>query len=142
MPISFDWIVDEDLRRVVRSDWEEAIKCLNAGICKAAILLAGACLEGTLLSAIQRDEASARKLLSEQYSNYSLTGIPLRELTRVAQRMGIIGPRATEFLVKSRNLVHPGNAASESSLPSGGDAEAAIHLLQECIRKAASAAGS
>jgi hypothetical protein len=137
-PISFDWISDEALRGTVRADWEEAIRALDSGIWKATVVMAGACLEGALIAALQKNEQNARKLISQKYSNFAMAGIPLRELARVGQRLGIIAPRASEFLVRSRNLIHPGNAASEATPPQRGDARAAVELLRDCLRKAVS----
>lgn len=131
--IVFDWISDERLRGIVRSDWEDSLRSLNTGIWKGAVVLGGACLEGVLIGAIQKDEADARKLLSDEYRANSISSIPLRQLCRVAQRMGLIGSRVSDFLIKSRNLVHPGASLEEGGPLSKGDAEAAVRLLSDCI---------
>lgn len=133
--ISFTWIRDEALQRVVRADWEEARRCLAQRCWKATILLSGACLEGVLVAALERQETQVQRLLSAETQKYGIRGAPLRELVRVVMKVVPISQRAAEFLIDSRNLIHAGVAAKESNLPTEADARAAFELLSDCIRR-------
>jgi hypothetical protein len=135
--IRFDWIPEAKLRDVVRADWEEANGSLHYGNWKAAVILSGACLEGVLVATLQKRDAEVRKLLPADLRDYSISGLPLRQLARIAERFGLLGSRQAEFLVKSRNLIHPGVAAAEATPLSRADAQAAVELLAECIRRSA-----
>jgi hypothetical protein len=133
----FDWINDPKLRDVVRGDWEEATVALKHGTWKAAIVLSGSCLEGVLVAGLQKRDAEVRKLLPEDFKGYAISALPLRQLARAAERFGLLGSRAADFLVKSRNLIHPGNAANEATPVGKADAQAAVELLGDCIRRTA-----
>lgn len=133
--VVFDWIGDERLRNIVRSDWEDTLRSVRSGIWKATVVLAGACLEGMLIAAAQKCEGEARNLLSNDFKMASIPSLPLGQLCRVAQRMGLVGPRVSDFLIKSRNLIHPGVSLKERDPVTRGDAEAAVKLLGECIQK-------
>lgn len=137
VPIAFDWISDSKLRDVVRSDWEEANKCLKAGTWKAAVILSGACLEGVLVGAVQNREAEARKWLPDDLKGFAVYALPLRQLVRIAEKFGLLNSRSADFLVKSRNIVHPGNSAADPTPISKAEAQADIALLGECLRRTA-----
>ena len=134
----FDWIRDEGLRKVVLADWEEVGKSLSCGTWKATLVLSGACLEGVLIAALQTREDEVRKHLPEQFRRESIAKLPLRQLAIVAQRFGYLKPRLADFLIESRNLIHPATAARESA-PSRDEAEAAVKLMEDCIRSFANA---
>lgn len=137
-PISFDWIDDQRLRNVVRSDWDETNRCFKTGAWKASVILGGACLEGVLVAAVGRHEAEVRRWLPEDLKGYAISALPLRQLTRLAERLGLLNPRSADFLVKSRNIVHPGNSAADPVPINDGEARAGLALLDACIRRAAS----
>jgi hypothetical protein len=80
-----------------------------------------------------------RALLPEKYRGFPIGKLPLKELAEVAERLGYIRSAAANFLIKSRNLIHPGVAVAESGGPSEGEAVAALKLTEDCVKKVAAA---
>lgn len=108
----FEFISSEELRQVLRADYEEAQLAFGANAYKAAAILCGGLIEGMLLDALDRPEVMAKR----EFNEFFKTGPPnwdevgLAKLINAAHSVGILEAEAVTLsrAVKDfRDTVHP-----------------------------------
>jgi len=105
----FNFVTDDELRKICKRDYEEVQRVQIAGAHKATIILSGSLTEALLLNALQRDEVKAKS--SSKAISGPLARWDLHDLLEVAIDLALINPGAA-VLAKGikdyRNLIHPG----------------------------------
>ncbi|WP_441003818.1 hypothetical protein [Pseudocolwellia agarivorans] len=117
--------LEEGIGEILRSRWEEVLKCVDAKAHLSAIILMGSLLEGLLLGVCQKNPAVANKCPSAPKDNKSgkvknFSNWKLAEMIDVAYHVGWLGIDVKKFshvLRDFRNLIHPYEQISTGSFP-------------------------
>jgi hypothetical protein len=102
------------LRTVIRKDYGEACHAFDAGLHKAATIMAGAVVEGVLLGTLQHPrwarKAYATRRARRSKGRPKIARWALAQMIDVAMELGVVDESAkktAQVLKRSRNLVHP-----------------------------------
>lgn len=134
------FIIDTELRLVLRNDVSAVERALANGEWKAATVFAGSVIEALLLWAIQDKgepacQAAAAKAAPKADKN--CLRWDLDEYTRVAAELGIIKPvavAAVDLARGFRNLIHPGRAQRLQQKCDRATALSAVAAMEHVVR--------
>ena len=121
---SFDFITDEDFRRVLEADLKEIEQCLESKAWKAVHVLAGSIIEAVLI-----DYLIAEKHLERDAALKMNFGRAIE----LAAEKGIISKKLSDLssaIKEYRNLIHPGRSIRTREAITGDSANVAISLVQ------------
>lgn len=126
-------IVNDGIRALVEQDARELEKALQAGMWKAAVILAGGCAEAVLLDLFGRHP----DLISKHFKSNSLGDATLGTLIDKARAANLV-PEAEREMASAirrwRNLIHPALALQDSP-PSAETAQAAVAVLNLLLKR-------
>ena len=119
----FDFVADEDFRRVLESDRQEMRRCAESESWKAVHVLAGSIIEAVLLDYL----VSEGHLKREQSLNKDLgTAIEMAaENSIVSEKVSDLASVVRGY----RNLVHPGRAIRTEETPGANSAHIVMNVL-------------
>jgi hypothetical protein len=123
-PLTFDFITDEDLRSVLRSDYREMVSCASVKAWKAVQVLAGSIIEAVLVDYLVGTAETKRP---------DPLGMGLADLISAGKKAGILTKKSSELsgaLKEYRNLIHPGRS---QRLGERADQEGAV-VAQALVR--------
>lgn len=128
LAVTFDFVTQLDVRRVISRYHGEAIRAFDAGLFAATVFLSGAALEGCLTWALEKRRGS----LPPEYTKWGLA-----KLLDEAAKDKILGDtaRAAAWAVRDfRNLIHPYNAINKSTRTDLALATGALAAVVEVTR--------
>ncbi|MDE0218038.1 MAG: hypothetical protein OXJ90_02110 [Spirochaetaceae bacterium] len=120
----FDFITDEEFRRVLAADKAEMHRCVDSKSWKAVHVLAGSIVEAVLLDYLVA-EGHVKK-------DEALT-LDLGSAVRMAHKKEIISKRASDLsgaIRDYRNLVHPGKSIRVGEMPDENSAQVVVAILE------------
>jgi len=140
--LSFNFIEDESVRKVIEEYWSQAQKANKCNVFAGTVFLCGAVLEGLLAWAISYKEDEARKRFPEEFkqrdgSDKHISKWGLTELIKISKKLILIGKtsgRLLEVVQEFRNFIHPYNVKSQSARPDEGLAEISLRTVGEVYR--------
>lgn len=127
----FNFIVEEDFRKVLEKDYSELEKCLNNSSPKSVLILSGSIIEALLIDyllSLDLKELTREKLLKWD----------LNQSISKSYELGIISEKArnlSDVVRNYRNLIHPGKSIRSNESPTMEDASIAKSLLEIIIRE-------
>lgn len=127
----FNFIVDEDFRKILNSDYEEMLLCLDKKATKAVLILAESIIEAIIIDnliGLEKDES-----LKDKYLKYDLNlGI------QKSFELGIISEKTknlSDVIRNYRNLIHPGKSIRLKENPTIDDSLIAKSLVEIIINE-------
>jgi hypothetical protein len=139
--LSFDFVTDEDVKRILLRLQEEAVKSFEVGSYLGTIVACGGAAEGVLTWALgtRGEQAQASKHAQKDRQGKPM---PLREwylpsLILVALDCDLLGRTASDAswaLKEFRNLIHPYRLLNQSARPDEALALSSAAALKEICR--------
>jgi hypothetical protein len=133
---SFDFIANEDLRKILERDYQEIQKSIISSSWKSAIILCGGAIETILLDVAQSNSSevlSSSKAPTEQEFNKWV----LNDLIEVSLDTSLVNSHVASLshTVRSyRNLIHPGVELRQRLKIEPEEAKIALQVLNILIR--------
>ena len=121
---SFDFITDEDFRRVLEADLKEMEQCLESKAWKAVHVLAGSIIEAVLIDYL---------IAEEHVSRDEALKMDLGKAVKLAAKRDIISEKAASLssvIKEYRNLVHPGRSIRMTETTTAASARIAESLVE------------
>lgn len=135
---SFQFIEDENLRRILIRDDTEIQNNIVIRNWKSAIILSGACIEAILLDLVQRNEVQARASQKAPKESNILRW-NLSELIDVCVDAKLVGAEVGKLshsaVREYRNLIHPGVEVRTGLKIEPEEAKIALQVLNIIIRE-------
>ncbi len=132
--MSFEFVANNDLRRIIERDYEELQRIKAASAPKSGLVLAGSLIEALLLAALKSDPSAPDEI---NVRGKSLNSWTLGDLIDEAVRVGLISASAQSFghaVREYRNLVHPGREIKSKYKAEIEEAEIAEKVLEIVVR--------
>jgi len=126
--ISFDFIIDEQLRESLESDYRELLACLSSRAWKATHVLSGSIVEALLVD----------YLLGAGYDAEDPLKMTLEKLVQAAQAAGVLSQKAADLssVIRGyRNLIHPGRVKRLDEVVNEEGAQIAAVLVSLIVRE-------
>lgn len=123
------------IRHLLKRDYQDIQKCLEAECWKAAVILCGGCLEAILYDVLKQSEARALKTKKRRKS--AIEKWRLKNYIEVAADLGLITRGVGSFshsLRDYRNLVHPLKEVQGNYKIQREEATASFESLKMAIR--------
>ncbi len=117
---------------IIERDYADAQKALSVGSWKAAIVLAGGCIEGLLLDQLQL-HPKVCQTVSAKGRPADLSKWDLIDLIKVAVELKLIGVGVEKFsdsVREFRNLIHPGNEVRTGLPVTSESARISVEVLK------------
>ncbi len=115
--LSFEFVGSDDLRQLLKKDYEEAQRAMIAGAFKASSLLAGGLIEGMLLDKLQQPDIVSGTGYDQAVADFPRAGsdinwdyVGLEKLIRTAGELGLLTESALRLARGARdfrNTIHP-----------------------------------
>lgn len=116
------WIKSEKLQKIVERDYDECRKALLGEAYKAALVMAGACMEGVLLAGLLRkydENTAAKEAMDSELETLGknwkralvLNELELQRLIALSVKHGLIKEpqqKLSDIVLDYRNYIHPG----------------------------------
>lgn len=130
--LRFEFVENEDLQRVLISDWNEMGRVLAVKAHKSCVILCGGMIEGMLLSIVRKlPEIELQNAMREsRVRNVELQDMGIAELLKICDGKRLIDAQRLhlgQFVRLYRNQIHPGSASEQHE--SVGENEAKIAVL-------------
>lgn len=120
--LPLQWMKSDKLQKIVERDYEECRKALSGGANKAALVMAGACMEGVLLGGLLRkhaEDASAKSTIDAELlslgkrwdRSLDLSELELQRLISMSVKHRLIKEpqhKLSDIVLDYRNYIHPG----------------------------------
>ena len=120
----FDFVADEEFRRVLESDRQEMKRCAESKSWKAVHVLAGSIIESVLLDYLVSEGHMQRRQALQ---------MDLGNAIEMAAQNSIVSDKISDLssVVKGyRNLVHPGRSIRTKETPSANSANIVMNVLE------------
>ena len=109
--VSFDFVIDDDLRAILRDYHDQARKALENNSFLGAVVGCGSVAEGLLTYKLTQNQTAAKDArAAEQYRNKPIEKWDLAVLIEVAHELQLLGDSVKQVchaIREYRNLVHP-----------------------------------
>jgi hypothetical protein len=129
-PLSFDFIIDEDLRASLVADYMELQTCLSTGAWKAAHVMSGSIVEALLVD----------YLLGIQHSKKDPLKMTMEELIDAGRTSGVLSQKTSDLssVIRGyRNMIHPGRLVRLGETVDEEGARIADALVSLIVREVA-----
>lgn len=133
---NFDFITNEDLRKIIERDYQEIQRGIISGNWKSTIILSGGAIETILLDVVQKDSstalASAKAPSETDFSKWDLNNLIEVSLDTklVASHIASLSDTVRSY----RNLIHPGVELRKGLKIEPEEAKIALQVLNILIR--------
>ncbi|HUB93951.1 MAG TPA: hypothetical protein VMB52_05615 [Verrucomicrobiae bacterium] len=133
---SFDFITNEELRKIIERDYQEIQRGIISGNWKSTIILSGGAIETILLDVVQKDSPAALAS-GKAPSETDFNKWDLNDLIEVSLDTKLVTSQVASLshTVRSyRNLVHPGVELRKGLKIEPEEAKIALQVLNILIR--------